>query len=150
MGFAALLGLDDFRRDAFATGTHAWLLQKKYPQAEIAFSCPRLRPIINNDRIHPMDVHEAQLLQVVCAYRLLLPFASITISTRECKRVRDNLIQIAATKISAGVDVGIGGHSGEEMGDEQFEIDDTRDVQEVYDDILSYGMQPVMSDSIYV
>ena len=150
VGFGALLGLDDFRRDAFATGTHAFLLQKKYPHAEIAFSCPRLRPIINNDQINPMDVHEAQLLQVVCAYRLLLPFASITISTRECQRVRDNLIQIAATKISAGVDVGIGGHSGEELGDEQFEIDDTRNVQEVYDDILSHGMQPVMSDYIYV
>lgn len=150
VGFAALLGLDDFRKDAFATGVHAYLLQRKYPQAEIAFSCPRLRPIINNERINPMDVHEAQLLQVVCAYRLLLPFASITISTRECKRVRDNLIQICATKISAGVDVGIGGRSGEEKGDEQFEIDDTRNVQEVYDAILAAGLQPVMSDYVYV
>ena len=150
VGFAALLGLDDFRKDAYATGTHAYLLQKKYPHAEIAFSCPRLRPIINNDRINPMDVHEAQLLQVICAYRLLLPFASITVSTRECQRVRDNLIQICATKISAGVDVGIGGRTGEEKGDEQFEIDDTRDVQEIYDAILSVGMQPVMSDYIYV
>jgi 2-iminoacetate synthase len=150
VGFAALLGLDDFRKDAFATGTHAYLLQRKYPHAEIAFSCPRLRPIINNDRINPMDVHEAQLLQVVCAYRLLLPFASITISTRECKRVRDNLIQICATKISAGVDVGVGGHSGAEKGDEQFEIDDTRDVKEIYEMILKNGMQPVMSDYIYV
>jgi 2-iminoacetate synthase len=150
VGFAALLGLDDFRKDAYATGTHAYLLQKKYPHAEIAFSCPRLRPIINNDRINPMDVHEAQLLQVVCAYRLLLPFASITVSTRECKRVRDSLIQIAATKISAGVDTGIGGHSGEDEGDEQFEIDDTRNVQEVYDDILALGLQPVMNDYIYV
>lgn len=150
VGFAALLGLDDFRKDAYATGTHAYLLQKKYPHAEIAFSCPRLRPIINNDRINPKDVHEAQLLQVVCAYRLLMPFASITISTRECKRVRDSLIQIAATKISAGVDVGIGGHSGDGMGDGQFEIDDTRDVQEVFDDILALGLQPVMSDYIYV
>lgn len=51
VGFAALLGLDDFRRDAFATGMHAYLLQRKYPHAEIAFSCPRLRPIINNDKI---------------------------------------------------------------------------------------------------
>ncbi len=150
VGFAALLGLDDFRKDAYATGTHAYLLQKKYPHAEIAFSCPRLRPIINNDRINPMDVHEAQLLQVICAYRLLLPFASITVSTRECQRVRDHLIQICATKISAGVDVGIGGRTGEEKGDEQFEIDDTRDVQEIYDAILSVGMQPVMSDYIYV
>ena len=86
VGFAALLGLDDFRKDAFATGYHAYLLQRKYPHAEIAFSCPRLRPIINNDRINPMDVHEPQLLQVVCAYRLFMPFASITVSTRECER----------------------------------------------------------------
>ena len=102
VGFGALLGLSDFRKDAFATGIHAWLLQRKYPHAEIAFSCPRLRPIINNDKINPMDVHEAQLLQVVTAYRLLMPFAGITVSTRECARVRDNLACIAATKISAG------------------------------------------------
>lgn len=150
VGFAALLGLDDFRRDAFATGMHAYFVQRKYPQAEIAFSCPRLRPIINNDKINPMDVHEAQLLQVVCAYRLFMPFSSITVSTRECERVRNSLIKIAATKISAGVNVGIGGHSGEEKGDEQFEIDDTRSVDEVYQAIIDEGLQPVMNDYIYV
>ena len=150
VGFAALLGLDDFRRDAFATGMHAYFMQRKYPQAEIAFSCPRLRPIINNDKINPMDVHEAQLLQVVCAYRLFMPFSSITISTRECERVRNSLIKIAATKISAGVNVGIGGHSGEEKGDEQFEIYDTRSVDEVYQAIIDEGLQPVMNDYIYV
>ncbi len=73
VGFAALLGLSDFRKDAFATGLHAYLLQRKYPHAEIAFSCPRLRPIINNDKINPKDVHEPQLLQVVCAYRIFMP-----------------------------------------------------------------------------
>lgn len=152
VGFAALLGLDDFRKDALATGYHAWLLQKKYPHAEIAFSCPRLRPIINNERINPMDVHEPQLLQVVCAYRIFMPFASITVSTRECARVRDHLIQIAATKISAGVSVGIGEHLGEEeaKGDGQFEISDGRSVEEVYQAIQDVGMQPVMSDYIYV
>ena len=133
VGFAALLGLDDFRKDALATGMHAYLLQKKYPHAEIAFSCPRLRPIINNDKINPKDVHEPQLLQIICAYRIFMPFASITISSRECARFRDNIIQIAATKISAGVNVGIGGHSQEEeKGDEQFEIDDGRSVDEIY------------------
>ena len=150
--FGALLGLDDFRKDAFATGMHAWYLQKKYPQAEIAFSCPRLRPIINNDKINPMDVHEAQLLQVVCAYRLFMPFAGITVSTRECARVRDNLMKIAATKISAGVSTGIGEHveEMEDKGDAQFEISDTRSVQEVYDGLLDEGLQPVRADYIYV
>lgn len=151
VGFAALLGLDDFRKDALATGMHAYLLQKKYPHAEIAFSCPRLRPIINNDKINPKDVHEPQLLQIICAYRIFMPFASITISSRECARFRDNIIQIAATKISAGVNVGIGGHSQEEeKGDEQFEIDDGRSVDEIYHMIEDKGMQPVMTDYIYV
>lgn len=151
VGFAALLGLDDFRKDALATGMHAYLLQKKYPHAEIAFSCPRLRPIINNDKINPKDVHEPQLLQIICAYRIFMPFASITISTRECERFRDNIIQIAATKISAGVNVGIGGHSQEEeKGDEQFEISDGRSVDEIYHMIEDKGMQPVMTDYIYV
>lgn len=151
VGFAALLGLADFRKDAFATGMHAYLLQRKYPHAEIAFSCPRLRPIINNDKINPKDVHEPQLLQVVCAYRLFMPFASITISTRECERFRDNVVQIAATKISAGVDVGIGGHGDDDKkGDEQFEISDGRNVKQVYDALTKNGMQPVMSDYIYV
>ena len=151
VGFAALLGLDDFRKDALATGMHAYLLQKKYPHAEIAFSCPRLRPIINNDKINPKDVHEPQLLQIICAYRIFMPFASITISTRECERFRDKIIQIAATKISAGVTVGIGGHSQEEeKGDEQFEISDGRSVDEIYHMIEDNGMQPVMTDYIYV
>ncbi len=152
VGFAALLGLDDFRKDAFATGMHAYLLQRKYPHAEIAFSCPRLRPIINNDKINPMDVHEAELLQVVTAYRLFMPFASITVSTRECARVRDNLMKIAATKISAGVSTGIGSHAKgvEDKGDEQFEISDGRDVREVYQALEEMGLQPVMSDYIYV
>lgn len=150
VGFAALLGLDDFRRDALATGLHAYLLQRKYPQAEIAFSCPRLRPIINNDQINPKDVHERQLLQIICAYRIFLPFASLTISSRESARFRDNVVGLAATKISAGVDVGIGGHSKESKGDEQFLIDDGRTVREICNMLTSRGLQPVASEYIYV
>lgn len=151
VGFAALLGLDDFRKDAFATGYHAYLIQQKYPHAEIAISCPRLRPIINNDKINPKDVHETQLLQIICAYRIFLPFASITVSTRERAGFRDNIIKIAATKISAGVSTGIGSHSDdvkEEKGDEQFEISDPRSADEVFEAIKNTGLQPVMSDYI--
>jgi len=152
VGFAALLGLDDFRKDAFATGYHAYLLQRKYPYAEIAFSCPRLCPIINNDKINPKDVHEPQLLQVITAYRLFMPFASITISTREREDFRNNVIGLAATKISAGVSTGIGSHVDEveDKGDAQFEIADPRTVDEVYEAIKEKGLQPVMNDYIYV
>lgn len=148
--FGALLGLDDFRKDAFATGIHAYLIQRKYPHAEISFSCPRLRPIINNDKVNPKDVHETQLLQVMLAYRLFMPFAGITISTRERKGFRDNVIGLCATKISAGVNVGIGGHSGEEKGDEQFEIDDARTVDQVCQAVKEKGLQPVMNDYVYI
>ncbi len=153
VGFAALLGLDDYQKDAVATAIHAALLQKKYPHAEISLSCPRLRPIINNDKINPKDVDERRLVQIICAYRLFLPYATITVSSRENARFRNNIIKIAATKISAGVCVGIGAHldeSGEEKGDEQFEISDTRSFDEIYRAVKEAGMQPVTSDYIFV
>lgn len=152
VGFAALLGLADFRKDALATGLHANLLQKKYPHAEIFFSAPRLRPIINNDKINPKDVHEIQLLQIMCAYRIFMPFAGMTISTRERAEFRDNVVGLAATKISAGVSTGIGSHSEDstDKGDNQFEIADSRDVSEVYAAIKAKELQPVMNDYVYV
>lgn len=150
VAFGALLGLDDFRKDAFATGLHAYYLQQKYPHAEISFSPPRLRPYINNADENPNDVHEAQLLQVMLSYRLFMPFAGVTISTRERAGFRDNVIGMCATKISAGVKVGVGGHEEEKKGDEQFEIADPRSVQQVHDAIISRGLQPVYTDYIRV
>ena len=151
VAFAALLGLDDFRKDAFAVGTHAYLLQRKYPHAEISFSCPRLRPIINNDKINPKDVHERQLLQVMCAYRIFMPFAGLTISTRERAGFRDNVVGMCATKISAGVSTGIGSHTEEESkGDNQFEISDDRTLDEVCAAIRNKGLQPVLNDYVYI
>jgi 2-iminoacetate synthase len=150
VSFGSLLGLDDFRKDAFAAGLHAHLIQQKYPHAEIGFSVPRLRPYKNNAENGPKDVHEKQLLQVMLAYRLLMPYAGITISTRERAGFRDNVIGLAATKMSAGVNVGVGGHNEEQKGDEQFEISDERDVAEVHQMIIKKGLQPVYTDYIRV
>lgn len=150
VAFGALLGLDDFRKDAFATGIHAYLVQRKYPHAEISFSPPRLRPYINNADENPNDVHEPQLLQVMLAYRLFMPFAGITISTRERAGFRDNVVGMCATKISAGVKVSVGGHDEEAKGDEQFEISDPRNVQEVHTMLTGRGLQPVYTDYIRV
>lgn len=152
VAFAALLGLADFRKDAFATGLHAYYIQRKYPYAEISFSCPRLRPIVNNATINPKDVHEKQLLQIMCAYRLFMPFAGMTISTRERAEFRNHVIGMTATKISAGVSTGIGSHSDEvdEQGDDQFEIADNRNMDEVFAAIKEQGLQPVMNDYVYV
>ena len=157
VGFSALLGLDDFRKDALATGLHVHFLQRKYPHAEMSLSCPRLRPIVNNDKINPKDVHEHQLCQILCAYRIFLPFAGITVSSREAPRFRDGIINIAATKISAGVSTGIGDHEEKykgkksgDAGDEQFEIADTRSFSEIYDAIKKQGLQSVLNDYIFV
>lgn len=150
VAFGALLGLDNFRKDAFAAGIHAYYTQKKYPQAEISFSCPRMRPYINREDNNPHDVHEKQLLQVMLAYRLFFPYAGITISTRERAGFRDNVVGLCATKISAGVNVGVGGHEEEQKGDEQFEISDPRSVTEVDQMLRDKGLQPVYIDYLRV
>ena len=157
VGFSALLGLSDFRRDALATALHVYYLQRKYPQGEFSLSCPRLRPIINNGRISPVDVGERQLCQILCAYRIFLPYVGITVSSREEEHFRDGIVKIAATKTSAGVSTGIGDHEskyegkeGEDTGDEQFEIADDRSFDQMYGDMEKEGLQPVVNDYVYV
>jgi 2-iminoacetate synthase len=157
VGFSALLGLADFRKDALASALHVYYLQRKYPHAEFSLSCPRLRPIINNDKINPLDVHEKELCQVLCAYRIFMPFVGITVSSREQKHFRDGIVKIAATKVSAGVSTGIGDHESkyngseqDETGDEQFEISDGRSFKQMYGDMEAEGLQPVLNDYVYV
>jgi len=158
VAFSALLGLSDFRKDALASALHVYFLQRKYPYAEMSLSCPRLRPIINNDTINPLDVGEKQLCQILCAYRIFLPFVGITVSSRETAEFRNGIVKIAATKVSAGVSTGIGDHEekyagkevDEDAGDEQFEISDGRSLIKMYNDISDEGLQPVFNDYIYV
>lgn len=158
VAFSALLGLSDYHKDALASALHVYYLQRKYPHAEMSLSCPRLRPIINNGKINPLDVHEKQLCQIICAYRIFLPYVGITVSSRESAEFRNGIVKIAATKVSAGVSTGIGDHeskySGKEsdgvQGDEQFEIDDNRSLDKMYKDIEGEGLQPVLNDYLYV
>ncbi len=158
VAFSALLGLSDFRKDALASALHVYFLQRKYPHAEMSLSCPRLRPIINNDKINPLDVGESELCQVLCAYRIFLPYVGITVSSRESAEFRNGIVKIAATKVSAGVSTGIGDHNSkyngtendEVQGDEQFEIDDNRSLNKMYEDMTGEGLQPVLNDYLYV
>ncbi len=151
VGFAALLGLSDFRKDAFTTGLHAYLLQRKYPHAEIAFSCPRLRA---RSSITIRSTRRTCTSRSCC--RSFVPTASSCRSrpslSRPASERASAIISSASPplKISAGVDVGIGGHSGEDKGDEQFEISDGRSVDEVYNAICEHGLAPVMADYLYI
>ena len=158
VAFSVLFGLSDFRKDALASALHVYYLQRKYPHAEMSLSCPRLRPIINNDKITPLNVGEKQLCQILCAYRIFLPFVGITVSSRESVDFRNGIVKIAATKVSAGVSTGIGDHESKysgkkndlDKGDEQFEIDDNRSFETMYKDMSDEGLQPVLNDYVYV
>jgi len=149
VAFGSLLGLGDFRRDAFAAGFHAYCTQKKHPQAEISFSFPRLRPAGDMTSV-PNAVTERQLLQAMLAYRLFMPFAGITISTRERPGFRDAIAGLVATKMSAGVSVGVGGHGDAAKGDEQFVIADGRSVAEIREMLARQGLQAVLIDYVRV
>lgn len=166
VSFGALLGLADFRRDAYAAAVHAEEVQRAYPHAEIGFSVPRLRPILGGRAplaaasaqpgfvVPESEVHEAELLQVMCAYRLFLPQAGITISTRERAGFRDGVLGLVATKASAGVSTAVGEHAeelaDERSGDEQFEIADERTVAQMCAAIRARGLQPVLTDHVRV
>ncbi|MDR3291063.1 MAG: 2-iminoacetate synthase ThiH [Methanobrevibacter sp.] len=150
VAFGSLLGLGDFRSDAFATGLHGHYIQRKYPQSEISFSFLRLRPFIHQNFEYGMDVSEKQLLQIILAQRLFMPFTDITVSTRENSKFRNGVVGIGVNRISAGVSVGVGGHEGNLKGDEQFDIQDGRSVKEIKNFLYKKGLQPVFNNHVYL
>jgi 2-iminoacetate synthase len=140
----ALLGLDDFRREAFAIALHALYLQKNFPDVEISLSFPRICPLVENFT-PKISITDRQLVQLVTAFRIMFPTLGITITTRESARFRNNIIPLGITKVSAGVSTAVGGHIGE-PSTTQFEIADHRSVSEMQRDLLAIGFQPVMHD----
>ena len=156
---SALLGLADFRRDALASALHVYYLQRQYPQAEFSLSCPRLRPVGDEATQLPPTLSERQLCQILCAYRIFLPYVGITVSSRESEAFRNGIVKIAATKISAGVSTGVGDHAqkyhqetatADLTASEQFVIDDSRSLPQMYADMAAAGLQPVLNDYLYV
>lgn len=151
VGFGTLFGLGDPIEEAFKLAIHASEIQKKYPYAEIAISLPRIRPTHGADNSLKFNiVDDKKFFQIMAAIRMFLPFASITLSTRESKDFRNLAVRYAATKISASVDTSIGHRSKESQdeGDEQFEIDDARSTAETFKDLKDLGMTPVFTDYI--
>ncbi len=156
---SALLGLADFRRDALASALHVYYLQRQYPQAEFSLSCPRLRPVGDEAAQLPPTLSERQLCQILCAYRIFLPYVGITVSSRESEAFRNGIVKISATKISAGVSTGVGDHAqkyhqetatADLTASEQFVIDDSRSLPQMYADMAAAGLQPVLNDYLYV
>jgi len=151
VSLGVLLGLGPFCEDAFAAGVHGFLLQKKFPMGEISFSVPRLRAFGDADNALVKNaVSERQLLQVMLALRLFMPHVGLAISTRERAGFRDNVVGLCATKMSAGVMVGVGGHESAPKGGEQFDVADARSVAEIHRMLGEKGLQPVYTDYIRV
>jgi 2-iminoacetate synthase len=148
INIGALLGLSDYRKEAFMMLLHAQYLQNKYPEAEVSVSVPRLRPQIKNFTAFTA-VNDAAVVHIILAARIFMPRLGITLSTRENQDLRDNLIPLGITKISAGSTTAVGGHSLADPYDKncsQFEIADKRDVHEMKKAILAKGYQPVFKD----
>lgn len=145
VNIGALLGLDDWRREAFFLGMHGSYLQDTYPDAEISISLPRLRPHAGSFR-PKSQVTDKNLVQIMLALRLFMPRVGITISTRERAWLRDNLVPLGVTKMSAGSSTKVGGHSQTNKGDGQFEMSDTRSVADIRQMLLDKGYQPVFKD----
>ena len=140
-----LLGLGNWPREVFLTGVHAAYLQRRFPDAEVSVSFPRMRPQCGNyEPLHP--VSDSELVQSLLALRLFLPRVGITISTRESAELRENLIPLAVTKMSAGSSTVVGGHTDSKDGVGQFEISDDRNVDEMRQVIAGHGYKPILKD----
>ena len=142
----ALLGLDVWQRDAFFTGLHADWLQTRHPGVEVGISVPRMRPHEGSPiTIHPNT--EKDLVQYILALRLFLPRSGITVSTRERAWLRDHLIPLGVTRLSAGVSTAVGGHAVHNDEDtSQFHIADDRDVDAMIAAVRAQGYQPVFKN----
>lgn len=149
INIGALLGLDEWRKEAFFTGLHADCLFKEYPDTEISVSLPRIRPH-EGDFMPDYDVTDKNMVQIMTALRLFMPRCGITISTRENMEFRNNILPLGVTKMSAGVSTKVGGHTQEEKDTGQFDISDTRSVVEMASDLRGFGYQPVYKDWQYI
>ena len=145
VNLGALLGLADWRSEVSSLALHARYLQDKYPGTEIGVSFPRIRPA--QGQFQPqVIVSDKELVQMIMALRLFLPRVGVTISTREAADFRDNLIRLGVTKMSAGSCTEVGGRLDGEHNDGQFDISDTRSVEEMKMAIQKHGYQPVFKD----
>ena len=145
IGLGVLLGLEDWRTDSFFCALHLIYLQKTYWQTKYSISFPRIRPA-EGVNISDYHINDKEIVQLICAYRLLNEDVEISISTRESELFRNHLVKLGTTTMSAGSKTNPGGYSVEEDSLEQFEISDDRTPREVAAMISANGYEPVWKD----
>lgn len=145
IGIGALLGLEDWRTDSFFTALHLKYLEKTYWRTKYSISLPRLRPHAGN--FMPNDpISDKEMVQLICAYRLLNKDAEISISTREGRSFRDHVMKLGVTAMSAGSSTEPGGYVDQHRELEQFAINDNRSPAEMAAAIRAQGYEPVWKD----
>lgn len=145
IGLGALFGLEDWRADSFFTALHLKYLQKTYWKTKYSISFPRLRP--HSGGLEPkVEMTDKDLVQLICAYRLLDEDLELSISTRESEIFRDNIVQFGATTISAESKTNPGGYVVEQTSLEQFEISDERSTEEMSTMLKGKGLEVVWKD----
>lgn len=145
IGLGVLLGLEDWRVDSFFNALHIDYLQKAYWKTKYSVSFPRLRPAEGVDAPN-FHMQDADLLQLICAYRIWNPDLEISLSTREREIFRDHLISLGVTSMSAASKTNPGGYVVEPQSLEQFEVSDERPVETIVERIKQAGYQPVWKD----
>lgn len=145
VGLGVLLGLEDWRTDSFFTAAHLSYLEKKYWQTKYSLAFPRLRPHAGGFEPNSV-VTERELVQLICAYRLLNQHVELSISTRESPYFRDNMLKLGVTTMSAGSKTNPGGYTTPEDSLEQFSVNDERSAAQVTEMITSKGYEVVWKD----
>jgi 2-iminoacetate synthase len=143
----ALLGLTDWRIEALALAEHAHYLIKRYWRSHISFSFPRLQPAYGlGDLRFEYLLSDRNIVQMITALRLCFADAGLTLSTRERAEMRDHLIKLGITKLSAGSKTSPGGYGGGNEAIEQFEVNDERSPAQIAAMIRKAGFEPVWKD----
>lgn len=148
IGFGNLIGLEEWRTEAFFTALHIEYISNKYWKSKCSISFPRLRPCVGEGFNPNHPASEADLLQQICAYRLFSEDLEISLSSRESPYFRDNVMRLGITTMSAASKTTPGGYSDYEKAKEleQFSVNDDRAASIVAQEIRNHGLEPVWKD----
>jgi len=146
IGLGALLGLGDWRIETLGLAEHADYLMKHFWKSRVSFSFPRLRPAQDMDSGQFQMLTDTDLVQMMLALRLCFADAGLVLSTRESQQLRDRLVGLGITKISAGSKTNPGGYTDGTDTLEQFEVADTRMAADVAEALREKGYEPVWKD----
>lgn len=145
IGLGVLLGLEDWRTDSFFTALHLSYLEKQYWKTKYSLSFPRLRPFTGGFEPNSV-IEDRDLLQLICAYRLLNEQVELSLSTRESPFFRDHMMKLGITTMSAGSKTDPGGYNNPNKELEQFSVNDERSVQQVATAIKANTYEVVWKD----